>query len=128
MRGLNKRLTTNAISRGDIFWLKDTGEATGAEINKTRPCVIIQNDIGNVNSPVTIVALITSYKEGKKPYPTNVFVTARETGLDDNSLVLCNQIQTVSKSRLLGKIGRIPDDKMKLVDTALICSFDLDYR
>lgn len=120
-------MTTTPINRGDIFLLENVGKTTGAEIQKTRPCVIIQNDIGNIHSKVTIVALITSYKENKKPYPTNVFVTARETGLDNNSLVLCNQIQTVDKSRLLVKIGRMPDDKMKLIDMALIRSLSLDY-
>jgi mRNA interferase MazF len=119
---------TTSISRGDIFLLENTGKTTGAEIQKTRPCVIIQNDVGNINSKVTIVAFITGYKEDKKPYPTNVFVTARETGLDKNSLVLCNQLRTVDKSLLLKKIGRVPDEKMKFVDMALICSLDLGYR
>lgn len=77
-------------------------------------------------SPVTIVALITSFK-GKKLYPTNVFITSKETGLPEDSVVLCNQIQTVDKNILIRKVGEIPDKKMQAVDIALLISLDLDY-
>lgn len=118
-------MTAVAISRGDIF-LVDLGKTVGAETYKTRPCVIIQNDVGNVHSPVTIVAIITSYK-GKKLYPVDVFITASETGLDSDSVVKLDQIRTVDKNRLIKKLGRIPNRKMKRVDMALIRSLDLDY-
>lgn len=118
-----------AVNRGDIFLLRETGYAEGAEIAKTRPCVIIQNDEGTEKSPVTIVASITSYKgnEWKKKYPLNVFITAKETGLPNDSLVLCNQIYTVAKTRLIKFYGKMPDEKMKEIDFALIRSLDLDY-
>ena len=119
-------MTTSAISRGDIFLLKNPSKTVGAVISKTRPCVIIQNDIGNIHSPITIVAMITSYK-GKKLYPTDVFIKASVTGVNKDSVVLCNQIQTVAKSLLIKKLGRMPDKKMKMVDLALLRSLDLDY-
>jgi Growth inhibitor len=73
---------------------------------------------------VTIVACITS-KTGGKAYPTNVFVTAKETGLDYDSLVILNPIRTVDKSRLVKKLGSIPQVKMLEVDIALKISLDL---
>lgn len=118
-------MTWIAASRGDIF-LVDTGARVGAEINKIRPCLIIQNNYGNMSSPVTIVAMIKSDKGGP-PFPGNVSISAKETGLSNDSFVLPNQIYTVDKSRLIKKIGRVPDKKMKLVDQALILSLDLDY-
>jgi mRNA interferase MazF len=116
---------TRVVSRGEIFKV-DLEPTVGAEIYKPRPCVIIQENTGNVHSKLTIVAPITGYK-GKKIYPCDVFITAKETGLPEDSVVKCNQIRTIDKSRLLYKMGRIPDQKMKLVDMALIFVLDLDY-
>lgn len=122
-------MTWIAVHRGDIFLLRESRITEGAEIAKTRPCVIIQNDEGTERSPVTIIAAVTSYKgnELKRKYPLNVFVTAKETGLPYDSLVICNQIQTVDKTRLIKYYGTAPNEKMKEIDFALIRSLDLDY-
>jgi len=119
-------LTTNAINRGDIFHLKNSNPI-GAEMQKDRPCVVIQNDVANLRSKTVIVALITGYKEGKKSYPFKVFISAKETGLREDSLVACNHILTVDKSRLIKKLGSIPEKRMQIVDLALIQHLDLDY-
>ncbi len=116
-------LTNNAICRGDIF-LVNLDPVKGSEQGKTRPCVVIQNDLGNQYSPVTIIACITS-KTGGKAYPTNVFIAAKETGLDYDSLVILNQIRTVDKSRLVKKVGAVSQAKMLEVDAALRISLDL---
>lgn len=111
------------MHRGEIY-LVDLDPVRGSEQGKTRPCVIIQNDYGTAYSPVTIIACITSNLE-RKGYPTNVFVTARETGLKHDSLVLLNQIRTVDKVRLTTKIGTIPVSKMLEIDAALQISLAL---
>jgi len=49
------------IRRGEIY-LVQLDPTIGGEINKTRPALIIQNDVGNQYSPLTIVAPITSQK------------------------------------------------------------------
>jgi mRNA interferase MazF len=116
-------LTNNAICRGDIF-LVNLDPVKGSEQGKTRPCVVIQNDLGNQYSPVTIIACITSNIE-RRAYPTNVFITAKETDLDHDSLVILNQIRTVDKSRLIKKLGIISEAKMLEVDAALKISLGL---
>jgi len=116
-------LTKNAICRGDIF-LVDLDPVKGSEQGKTRPCVVIQNDLGNQYSPVTIIACITSKIE-RRAYPTNVYISSKETGLDFDSLVILNQIRTVDKSRLIKKVGSIPEAKMLEVDVALKISLGL---
>lgn len=45
--------------RGEIY-LVSFDPTVGAEIPKTRPVVILQNDMGNQHSPLTIVAAVTS--------------------------------------------------------------------
>lgn len=123
MRGSKTSLTTGAIQRGDIF-LVSLDPVVGSETGKTRPCVVIQNDIGNKHSPTIIVACITSKRKGKS-YPTDVFVSPPKTGLTKDSVVLLNQIRTVDKKRLKKKIGKIPPIKMLEVDDALKISIDL---
>ena len=113
----------NAIRRGDIFWA-DLDPVKGSEQGKTRPVLIIQNDVGNENSPVIIVACITS-NLARKDYPTNVFITAKETGLSFDSIVLLNQIRTIDKTRLKSKAGHMPANKMLEVDEAIKISLNL---
>ena len=113
----------NAIRRGDIFWA-DLDPVKGSEQGKNRPVLIIQNDVGNEHSPVTIIACITT-NLSRKDYPTNVFISAKETGLTSDSVVLLNQIKTVDKSRLSKKAAHVPDYKMLEIDEALKISLDL---
>lgn len=58
-------------------------------------------------------------------YPTDVFITAAESGLREDTKILCNQISTIDKKQLGSKIGVVPPHKMKLVDDALKISLDL---
>jgi mRNA interferase MazF len=97
----------------------------GHEVNKTRPCVVIQNDIGNKFSPTIVVAAITDAEHIGKPYPVNVPVQKGEGGLSKASVVLCNQIRSVDESRITGTLGRLSDETMKRIDTALRISLAL---
>src|SRR3989338_8221135 len=91
------------IKRGDII-LTDLEPVKGSEQGKIRPCLIIQNDIGNKFSSTTIVAAITSKTENQ--YPFTVFVKQGDGNLVKDSLILCNQIRTISKDhRLITKMG-----------------------
>lgn len=109
--------------RGDVF-LVNFDPTIGAEIRKIRPALILQNDIGNRYSPVTIVAAISSF-DGGKVYPTEVPLGANEGGLDRQSVVLLNQIRTVDKERLVRKLGALGEDALARVDAALLISLGL---
>ena len=64
--------------RGEVYLVRfDPTE--GAEIKKTRPALVIQNDVGNRHSPTTIVAAITSKLE-QPLYPIEVLITAPDGG------------------------------------------------
>ena len=69
-----------AYPRWGEVYLVAFGPTLGAEIQKTRPAVILQNDIANRFSRITIAAAITS-KISDRLYPTNVLVTPPEGGL-----------------------------------------------
>ena len=110
--------------RGEIY-LVNFDPAIGAEIKKTRPALILQNDIANRYSSVTIVAAITSFsdKDGKM-YSTEVFIGDSEGGLDNDSVALLNQIRTIDKRRLVKKLGVLKDKTMAQIDKAVQISLD----
>ena len=108
--------------RGEV-WLVNFDPSIGAEIRKTRPALIIQNDIGNENSPVTIVAAITSTL--KKPYPFQVFLNAGEAGLDVDCVATLNQIRSVDRARLLRRLGSVQGNTMRKVDQAIMVSLGI---
>ena len=104
------------IRRGDIWWV-EFDPVRGSEQGGTRPALVLQNDIGNRTSPITLVAAITT--QFRRPYPFHVAVTSEETGLDKPSLILLNQLRTVEKARLLRRAGRLSPERMLAVERAL---------
>ncbi len=110
------------IRRGDVYTV-DLEPVRGAEQGKTRPAVIIQNDIGNRYSPTVIVAAITSTL--RPEFDVNVIVAAPEGGLAHDSTVLLNQIRTVDRSRLGRYWGRLGAETMARIDHALLISLGL---
>jgi len=114
------------IKRGDIF-IVNLDPVAGKEIGKSRPALIIQNDIGNKYSPVTIIAPISSVKEITKPLPIMVFINKSISGLKEDSYVDCGQLRTIDKfSRLVKKISSLDAGLMNKIDTALKISLSLD--
>ena len=109
--------------RGDV-WLASLDPVTGSEQGKTRPVVIIQNDVANEYSPVVIVAALTT-AVGPKEYPTEVHVGVPEGGLKKDSVILLNQIRTLDKRRLIEHWGKLSPDTMTKLDDALRISLDL---
>lgn len=111
------------IYKGDIFYA-DLTPVVGCEQGGTRPCLIIQNNIGNRYSPTIIVAAITSRTE-KNPLPTHIHLFGEHCGLRQNSIVLLEQVRTIDRSRLRDYIGHLSDLKLQQVDDALAISFGL---
>lgn len=109
--------------RGEVH-LVSFDPTVGAEIKKTRPALVIQNDIGNRLSPITIVAAIASRFDDSL-YPTEVLVTPPEGGLREPSVVMLNQIRSVDRRRLTTRLGRLTPETMARVDRALSISVGL---
>mgnify|MGYP000079453027 CR=1 FL=1 len=122
--GKTRKTYAVLFKRGEIY-LADLDPVRGHEQAGTRPVLIIQNDIGNRYSSTTIVAAITS-RISKKRLPVHVEISAQETGLPRDSVVLLEQIRTLDKERLIKRMGRLPPDKMEEVNIALHKSLDLE--
>ncbi len=111
------RVYEPVVRRGEVYWA-DLGKRRGSEQEGKRPVLIIQNDIGNKYSPTTIVATLTSKLE-KKTEKLHVRVSPVTSGLPRESMVLTEQLVTISKERLGERIGKLSDDEMRKVDVAL---------
>ena len=111
------------FKRGDIV-LVNLDPVLGSEEGKTRPALVIQNDLGNKYSPTTIVAPITS-KKFSKEFPTNVQITAKDSGLEKESTILLNQIRTIDKSRIIKRLDKLSEQIIEKVDLAIKISLDL---
>ena len=108
------------MKRGDIY-RADLDPVVGSEQGGVRPVRIIQNDAGNLHSPTVIIAAITTRR--KKQYmPVHVPITAGESGLPADSVVLTEQVRTLEKSRLTKYLGHLPEDAMARIDAALMRS------
>src|SRR5438309_11833510 len=94
--------------RGQVYWL-DFDPSTGHEMSGRHPCLVVQNDVGNQHSALTIVVAITSNLRVAS-LPVGVLIPAGEGGLTRDSVAHCGHIYSVDKSRLASKVGELPAD------------------
>lgn len=118
-----QRRKINYPKRGEVY-LVDFDPTVGSEIQKTRPALVLQNDVSNQYSPVTIVAAITSQFD-QTLYPNEVLIQAPEGGLTNNSVVLLNQIRSIDKKRLIKRLGTLTGETMEQVNQAIQISLGL---
>jgi mRNA interferase MazF len=115
-----------APRRGEI-WYVDFDPARGSEQGGKRPALVIQNDAGNVSDryPNTIVLAMTT--KGKAiPFHLRIEAVAA-TGLRETTWVKCEQVLTISKTRLVGDgpVGRAAPEEMKKVEVAVMLSLGI---
>lgn len=109
---------------GDIVYVDFTDNSRGSEQSCIRPAIIVQNNIGNEHAPTTIVASITSQE--KKPMPTHVMVKPYQSGLNKVSTIMCEQIRTIDKSRIISKVGHIDTEWLiEKIKKSLTISFNV---
>ena len=113
-----------AIKRGEIYYA-DLNPVKGHEQGGVRPVLILQNNLGNLYSPTTIVAPITS-KVGKTVLPTHIPIKTKCLPVD--SLVLLEHICTMDKSRLQNHMGKADEKTMGKVEQALGISLSLNIK
>ena len=109
------------VFRGQVYLSRLTGK--GCEQRGKRPVLILQNDVGNKYSPTTIVSPITTAIK-KRALPVHVPVFSNR--LHKNSMVLCEQVQVIDKSRLGKMLCRISNKTLAEVDKALAVSVGIN--
>jgi mRNA interferase MazF len=116
---------TLSYQRGEIRWVK-LDPTIGAEIQKTRSCLILQNNTMNQYGRLTIAI---PFRPGSKQAPYVVNVAASSTnGLDQDRFLDIAQIRSIDEQRVLGLVGVLEDDYWPLIQDALllVCGFGFE--
>jgi mRNA interferase MazF len=119
------------ISRGQIYFV-NLNPTRGREQAGRRPVLVVSAEAINRQPLVVTVVVGTKSSNVPRDYPTNVRVTARETGLPHDTLFLCFQLRSLDPSRFLepttqqsSPAGILPPSRMAEVDEALRLSLGL---
>lgn len=109
--------------RGELYYA-DLGKGIGSEQAGFRPVLIVQNDAGNQYGTTTIIAPVSSQITTKAILPTHFYVGPDE-GLERPSVVLLEQLRTISKKRLADRIGSLSDTQIQKINQCLAISVGL---
>ena len=106
------------MKQGEI-WLINLDPTVGAEMNKTRPAVIVNDDrLGKL--PLKVIVPVTDWKEHYSMAPWMVVINpSDQNGLAKKSSIDCFQIRSVSKNRLIKRIGNITFSEMLQVQEGI---------
>jgi mRNA interferase MazF len=112
-----------SIKRGSIFFAA-LDPVVGHEIAKTRPVIVVSNNIGNKYSGTITIIPITS-KNLVKIYPFEIHIPKEVSGLEKDSKGKADQIRTLDKTRLIKPIGQLNRELIKKMDSAIKIHLDL---
>lgn len=115
------------VQRSDVV-LVDFPFASGTS-SKVRPALVIQNDRDNVRLVNTIIAQITGTTH-RALETTQALIDlntpeGRQSGLRFDSVVNCANLVTLDKSKILRRLGNLPDVLMRKVNDALKAALEL---
>ena len=116
------------VRRGDVVSIdlggpNDDDDTRGGEIYKTRPAVVVQNDVGNEYSVTIIIAPISG---GHTNYPFHVNLPGSMDELTKDSHVQLDQIRTVdTQERIVDTHGTVSPSQMKEIEDAIRISLGL---
>lgn len=103
--------------RGEVYWVT-LDPTVGTEIQKSRPCVVVSNNLANERyHQVTVIPLTTQRTDRVEPF--QALVPASALGAPKDSKALAEQIRTVSRLRLKRLIRRLPDPVVHHIDRAI---------
>lgn len=100
------------IHIGEVYMMQFGG--SGNEQTGWRPGVVFQNNTGNAFSPNIIALPLTSVLK-KAGQPTHVVIKAAETGLRRDSMVLCENPERMSKSKVGQYLTTLPQKYMEQI-------------
>lgn len=107
-------------------WLVRLDPGLGSEIKKTRPALIISNDLNNQYASLVTVLPISD--KGEKVYPFEIEVSdGRTSGLTKPSKIRCQQIRTIDKERLVKKVGSVDKGMRFKIEEALKLHLGMEF-
>ena len=111
--------------RGSLVWVS-LDPARGAEVPKTRPCIVVsRTEANDLSATVTIVPL-SSVKGRTADRLIQPLLSVKETHLSKDSRALCDQVRTIDKRRIRETVGVLGDESLGKVDRGLILHLELE--
>lgn len=122
---ISEKAKNRKVHRGEVY-LCNFGIGVGSEMQKYRPSVVIQGNVGNINSSNVIVAPIT---HTEKTIPSMAKIDT-QININDGSTILngcvnLSNIQTVSKARLGDFITKLTKEDINRVNNSILVSLGL---
>ncbi|MDR0676745.1 MAG: type II toxin-antitoxin system PemK/MazF family toxin [Elusimicrobiota bacterium] len=106
------------MKRAEIYWVS-LDPTIGTETKKTRPALILSNNICNTHLTRLIIAPITSNTDKIFAFEAKIIVNCKQ------NKVMLDQIRVVDKTRIGGYIGKITDKELIEVEKSLKLVLDL---
>jgi mRNA interferase MazF len=113
------------MKRGEVYWA-DLEPTTGSEMQKTRPCVIVSNNVINNNASVIVICPITDAYG--KTSPIHILIPETEGGLIKPSIAHCGQVRAIAKERLGGKLGDLSSSAMDSITKGIALALDIPVK
>jgi mRNA interferase MazF len=113
------------VVRGSVVWV-NLDPARGAEVPKTRPCIVVsRTEANDISSTVTVVPL-SSVKGRAAERLIQPLLSAKETQLPKDSRALCDQVRTIDKGRIRQSVGVLSRELLGKIDRGLILHLELE--
>ena len=113
------------MRRGEV-WLINLDPTIGAEIKKTRPTVIVNDDAIGI-LPLKVIVPITEWKDRYAVAPWLVRLEPdAENGLDKPSAADAFQVRSVAQERFVRRLGKLSDTTMQEVTRALAAVLSIE--
>ncbi len=108
------------------IWLINLDPTVGAEIKKTRPAIIVNDDaLGKL--PLKVIVPITDWKDKFSIAPWMIKIEPNlQNGLNKNSLPDCFQVRSISETRFIKKLGKITYDQLNELKVGLSKVLSID--
>jgi mRNA interferase MazF len=113
------------MGRGEV-WLINLDPTVGAEIKKTRPAVIVNDDAVGI-LPLKVIVPITEWKDRYAVAPWLVRLEPNaENGLDKPSTADAFQVRSVAQERFVRRLGKLSDTAMQEITRALVVVLSIE--
>ncbi len=106
------------MKRGEIWWTT-LPAPKASEPGYRRPVLIVQSNSFNESAIQTVIAAAITSNLRLAAAPGNILLRRRESRLTKDSVVNISQLVTLSKEFLVGRVGRIPPERIREVDSGL---------
>ncbi len=109
---------TRSPRRGDVYWV-NLDPVVGTDIRKTRPAVVVSNDSCNRYGTRVVVLPVTSNVDSLYPGEALIEIKGKK------SRALGDQIRSIDRSRLKGRLGALTGPEMVRIEEALAVTLGL---